>query len=189
MPRITSTDSMLSVETCLASIPPPAVETVLASSLLSAVPLEIIWRLASLLMDAPSTTRAVPSAFAVLLLMSLIESELDDILNRRGGNSTMFNCVDHAPYGNYQSKLNKLLVKVSNAVGEKVTLERMRRTWATIASELEVPDRVIDKSMGHVDSTVKDRYYEKYDWSRTAKYNRMIIDYIWQGVVPNSICC
>jgi len=118
-----------------------------------------------------------------------IEKELVDILTRRGGESTMFDCVDHAPYGNYQSKLNKLFVKISDSVGEKVTLERMRRTWATIASRLEVPDRVIDKSMGHVDSSVKDRFYEQYDWGRTAMYNRKIIDYVWEGVVPNSICC
>jgi hypothetical protein len=57
-------------------------------------------------------------------------------------------------------------------------MPRIRRTWATIAGELECPDRVIDKSMGHVDKTVKDVSYERYDWGLTAKWNRKIIDHI-----------
>jgi hypothetical protein len=32
--------------------------------------------------------------------------------------------------------------------------------------------------MGHVDKTVKDVSYERYDWGLTAKSNRKIIDHI-----------
>jgi len=92
-------------------------------------------------------------------------------------------------YYTAQRRLNKQIDDLCGKLGAKVNMELMRRTWATIASRLEVPDRVIDKSMGHVDASVKDRFYEQYDWSRTAMYNRKIIDYVWEGVVPNSICC
>jgi len=116
-----------------------------------------------------------------------MEPELVDIVGRHRGSKTMFDFCEHQPYNNYQYKLNTLCRKLSEAVGSKVNMELIRRTWATIASELEVPDRVIDKSMGHVDSSVKDKYYERYDWGRTAMYNRKVIDFVWQGVVPNSI--
>ena len=59
-----------------------------------------------------------------------------------------------------------------------VNMARIRRTWASIAGSLDIADRVIDKSMGHVDSTVKDKHYEQYDWDRTARANRAIIDAI-----------
>ena len=86
-----------------------------------------------------------------------------------------------ATYPNYDSFRHKIahrLRELSKDIGFAVSMPRIRRTWATIAGELECPDRVIDKSMGHVDKTVKDVSYERYDWGLTAKWNRRIIDYV-----------
>ena len=73
--------------------------------------------------------------------------------------------------------------ELSKELGFKVNMEIIRRTWATLAGELECPEIVIDKSMGHVARTVNGRFYEKYDWSRTAKWNRRIIDYVKTGQI------
>jgi integrase len=74
--------------------------------------------------------------------------------------------------------MNKLLLGVSARLGFKVTMAMIRRTWSTIAGSLDISERVIDKSMGHTDQTVNRRHYDKYDWSRTARANRAVIDAI-----------
>ena len=86
-------------------------------------------------------------------------------------------------YKNYESFRHKIahrLRELSSELGFSVTMPKIRRTWATIAGELECPDSIINKSMGHVDSTVNDRSYKDYKWSHTAEWNRKIIDYIKQ---------
>ena len=86
-----------------------------------------------------------------------------------------------AKYPNYETFRHKIahrLRELSRELGFSITLPKIRRTWASIAGGLDIADRVIDKSMGHVDTTVKDRHYERYDWSRTARANRSVIDAI-----------
>ena len=110
-----------------------------------------------------------------------IEPELKGLLKKYHGEGQMLSFK--ASYPNYESFRHKIahrLREVSKVVGFGVSMARIRRSWATIAAMLEVPDRVIDKSMGHVDSSVKDKHYEQYEWSRTAAANRKIIDYIKQ---------
>lgn len=117
-----------------------------------------------------------------------VENELNDIIKRNAGSNRLFDLSDRSSnYYTAQRRMNLRLSQLSDKIGVKVNFELMRRTWATIASQLDVPDRVIDKSMGHVDSSVKDKFYERYDWNRTATHNRRIIDYVLDGVVPNSV--
>lgn len=63
-------------------------------------------------------------------------------------------------------------------LGFDVGFALIRRTWASVAGSLDIADRVIDKSMGHKDATIKDKHYEDYDWSRTARANRRVMDYV-----------
>lgn len=86
-------------------------------------------------------------------------------------------------YKNYESFRHKIahrLRELSVELGFSVTMPKIRRTWATIAGGLECPEIVINKSLGHIDTTVNRRFYDDYDWSLTAKWNRKIIDYIKQ---------
>ena len=109
-----------------------------------------------------------------------IEQELATLMDKYQGKNLPFRFAESSPnYETFNRKMNKLLNKVSNSLGFKVTMALIRRSWASIAGMLEIPDRVIDKSMGHVDSGVKDRHYEQYDWSRTAKANRQVIDFVF----------
>lgn len=106
-----------------------------------------------------------------------VEPELDRLLKTYGGDGALLRFKAAYPtYETFQRRVTRQLCDVGEVVGFDITLAKIRRTWASIAGSIGVPDRVIDKSMGHVDSTVKDRHYEKYDWSRTSRANRSVID-------------
>ena len=110
-----------------------------------------------------------------------IEPELAELVERYKGDGMLLSFK--AKYKNYESFRHKIahrLRELSSELGFSVTMPKIRRTWATIAGELECPDSIINKSMGHVDSTVNDRSYKDYKWSQTADWNRKIIDYIKQ---------
>lgn len=108
-----------------------------------------------------------------------IEPELAALVERYKGDGMLL--AFKAKYPNYESFRHKIahrLRELSGELGFAVTMPKIRRTWATIAGELECPDSVINKSMGHVDATVNDRSYKDYKWSQTANWNRKVIDYV-----------
>ena len=110
-----------------------------------------------------------------------IEPELAALVERYKGDGMLLSFK--AKYKNYESFRHKIahrLRELSVELGFSVTMPKIRRTWATIAGGLECPEIVINKSLGHLDTTVNRRFYDDYDWSLTAKWNRKIIDYIKQ---------
>lgn len=110
-----------------------------------------------------------------------IEPELAALVERYKGDGMLLSFK--AKYKNYDSFRHKIahrLRELSVELGFSVTMPKIRRTWATIAGGLECPEIVINKSLGHLDTTVNRRFYDDYDWSLTAKWNRKIIDYIKQ---------
>lgn len=110
-----------------------------------------------------------------------IEPELAALVERYKGDGMLLSFKEK--YKNYESFRHKIahrLRELSVELGFSVTMPKIRRTWATIAGGLECPEIVINKSLGHLDATVNRRFYDDYDWSLTAKWNRKIIDYIKQ---------
>ena len=110
-----------------------------------------------------------------------IEPEFAALVERYKGDGMLLSFK--AKYKNYESFRHKIahrLRELSVELGFSVTMPKIRRTWATIAGGLECPEIVINKSLGHLDTTVNRRFYDDYDWSLTAKWNRKIIDYIKQ---------
>ena len=108
-----------------------------------------------------------------------IEPELAALVERYKGDGMLLSFK--AKYKNYESFRHKIahrLRELSMELGFSVTMPKIRRTWATIAGGLECPEIVINKSLGHHDTTVNRRFYDDYDWSLTAKWNRMVIDYV-----------
>ena len=81
-------------------------------------------------------------------------------------------------YDSFRHKIAHRLRELSGELGFSVSMPRIRRTWATIAAELDCPSDIINKSMGHVDKTVNDRSYVEYKWWKTAEWNRKVIDYV-----------
>lgn len=115
-----------------------------------------------------------------------VEPELEAIIRRYADPTGERMLHFNSTCDNLQHKLCGYYRRLSDMIGEHVDMAIIRRTWATVAGELECPDRVIDMSLGHVESTVKDRHYEEYKWERTAKWNRKIIDYIQYNKIPTT---
>lgn len=105
-----------------------------------------------------------------------VEPELGDIVSRYASDGRMFGF--EAGLRSLQYRLEENFKTLSKAVGFKVNMAIIRRTWATLAGELECPDYIINKSMGHIDRTVNGCFYREYDWRLTAKWNRKVIDYV-----------
>ena len=108
-----------------------------------------------------------------------IEPELAALIARYKGDNHLLHFK--GTYGNYESfrhKIGHRLREVSDELGFDVSMAKVRRTWASIAGSLGVSDWVIDKSMGHMDSTITKRHYADYDWNLTAEANRKVIDYV-----------
>lgn len=105
-----------------------------------------------------------------------VEPELSEIVQRYEGDGRMFNF--DAGCRSLHYRLDDNFKELSKTLGFKVNFAIIRRTWATLAAEIECPDTVINHSMGHIVRTVNARFYERYDWSRTAKWNRKVIDYV-----------
>ena len=111
-------------------------------------------------------------------LAAIIERYKDPTGERLFSFGTKFEIMQH----NFRRGCDK----IEAALGERVNFAKIRRTWATVAGKLECPDEVIDMSLGHVPMTVRGRHYEDYDWTRTAKWNRKIIDYIQYNKIPTT---
>lgn len=110
-----------------------------------------------------------------------IEPELAALIEKYKGDGRMFLFKQTYPnFDGFRHKIAHRLRALQEPLGVAVSMPKIRRTWATIAGELECPENVINHSMGHVVGTVNARFYERYDWSLTAKWNRKIIDYILQ---------
>ena len=108
-----------------------------------------------------------------------IEPELAALISRYKGDDHLLHFK--GTYGNYESfrhKIGHRLREVSDELGFDVSMAKVRRTWASIACSLGVSDWVIDKSMGHMDSTITKRHYADYDWNLTAEANRKVLDAI-----------
>ena len=108
-----------------------------------------------------------------------IEPEMRTLLEQYGGDGMLLRFKkSYANYDTFQRRVTRQLYAVSDVVGFNVTMAKIRRTWATIAAELDVPESVINRSMGHVDNSINARHYSKYDWNKTAEANRKVIDAI-----------
>ena len=108
-----------------------------------------------------------------------VEPELQALVERYKGDGMMLHFKATYPnFDGFRHKIAHRLRELSVDLGFDVSMPKIRRTWATIAGELECPENVINHSMGHMDATVNRKFYERYDWSLTAKWNRKIIDYI-----------
>ena len=117
-----------------------------------------------------------------------IEPELRALIDVYGGDDRLL-CFKSA-YANYESfrhKIGHRLREISDIVGFDVSMAKIRRTWTTIAGDLDVPADVIDKSMGNVDKTINTRHYQEYKWYKTADANRKVLDAIVKKNDPPSV--
>lgn len=108
-----------------------------------------------------------------------VEPELGEIVQRYEGDGRMFNF--EAGCRSLHYRLDDNFVELSKELGFKVNFAIIRRTWATLAAEIECPDSVIDMCLGHMPRTINSLHYVKPNWERAANWNRRVIDYVLEA--------
>jgi len=102
-----------------------------------------------------------------------------EIVARRRGTGMLVDAREHyASYESFYSGVRHGLDALAELLGiGKITSYMARYTWATYAGHENVPEYVIDRSLGHAETTVAGRHYISYDWRKTDKANRIVIEY------------
>lgn len=114
-----------------------------------------------------------------------IEPELAEIISRNKSCKRMLNWQERFTcYKTFRRNLNHGCDLLSEQIGTNINMELIRRSYATIASSIGIPDYAIDALMGHKSQTVLRRFYAKIDWNIIWKYNRQLIDYLYHGKLP-----
>lgn len=120
-----------------------------------------------------------------------VEPEAQEIIDRYAGTEHLLNILDERDgYRQFSHDMNDALKCIGKyhrvgRGGRKVyeplfpTLSQYwaRHTWASVASELDIPKETIAAGLGHGSNTVTDIYI-KYDHRKVDAANRKIIDFL-----------
>lgn len=108
-----------------------------------------------------------------------VEKEAMDIINKYKGESHLLDILDeYSNIHSFTAKWSKYLQSVEGF--ENLTSYWARHTWATIASELDIPIDVISHSLGHSFTTGASvtQVYVNFNTRKIDEANRIVIDYI-----------
>ena len=121
-----------------------------------------------------------------------LEPEAEEIIKKYSGGEHVINIFDRfADHNQLTRQVNRALRNVGNKVDARgKVLEKgpfgeisyywARHTWASIASELDIPEDVIAKALGHGKKTVTDVYIN-FDMKKVDEANRRVIDWVYYG--------
>ena len=121
-----------------------------------------------------------------------LEPEAKEILAKYSGGKHVVNIFDRfTDYHQLNRQINRGLGAVGRPTGkqskvlgsgpfEGVTYYWARHTWASIASEIDIPFDVIARALGHGTHTVTDIYIN-FDTRKVDDANRKVIDYVFYG--------
>lgn len=122
-----------------------------------------------------------------------VEPEAMDIIEKYKGKSYLLNIMDE--YRNYKDFLHRMGIglkqigklerkglggkKIRTPLFPDLSSYWTRHTWATIASELDIPKEVIAHALGHswANGTTTDIYI-RFDNKKVDEANRKVIDYV-----------
>ena len=78
-----------------------------------------------------------------------------------------------------KNKKGALIKKAITPLHKDIVWYTARRSWATIAAELDIPKETIGKALGHSewDNTTTDLYIS-FDYKKIDEANRKVIDYV-----------
>lgn len=109
-----------------------------------------------------------------------IEPELRILLDKYKSEDGLVFKDQFKMYQSFNKKVNKYLLEVCNELkAPKITTYSLRHSWATIAGNLDIPDKTIKMALGHGKRTTTDIYID-FDMEKVKKANRKVIDYIFQ---------
>lgn len=129
-----------------------------------------------------------------------VEPEAQVIIDRYKGDGHLVNCLnryktsqDFMQYTNRHlqeigpfewktsNTRNHLPTKVFNPLFPEITTYWARHTWATIASELDIPKEVISEALGHSMGSRVTAVYINFDLAKVDIANRLVLDWVLYG--------
>lgn len=131
-----------------------------------------------------------------------VEPEAMEIIMRHRGKGAMLDLKDkYVDHRNYISRINKNLKLVgpveTGKHGKKafsplfpdISTYWARHTWATIAADLDVSEKIISLSLGHVvEKNVTDIYIHR-NLKKIDAANRKVIDWVLYGKIDGEVVC
>lgn len=113
-----------------------------------------------------------------------VEPEAEELIKKYKGKKYLLNYMDtntnyRCFYFNLVKGLNAIKVDLINdgIEIEELTTYWARHTWATIASELDIPKGTIAAALGHGGNSVTDVYI-KFDMRKVDEANRKVLNYV-----------
>lgn len=121
-----------------------------------------------------------------------VEPEAAELINKYKGETALLNIADkYKDHRYFRRDTNDALrlmgevkragrggKKIYNPLWPEVTTYWARHTWATIASELDIPDAVISLALGHAgENRVTDVYINR-NLKKIDKANRIVLDWV-----------
>lgn len=120
-----------------------------------------------------------------------IEPEAQKIINKYRGKKFLLSICDHEPYKHFLWKMTKRLKDIGpytrKGYGGKKTITPLfpdisqywcRHTWATLASELDIPKETIAAGLGHDMGNTTTAIYINYNLKKVDEANRKIINFV-----------
>lgn len=113
-----------------------------------------------------------------------VQPQAQEIIDRYAGENYMLNFAEHySDYKTFQSFINKRLRKV----GAELQFDRCyyylaRYSWATYADKIGISERIIGKALGHTGTSLADKRYISFDWSKVDIANEQVIEYVFNGI-------
>lgn len=107
-----------------------------------------------------------------------IEPEAQEILDRYPGKNGLLSFFDNVKdYKSISYRENLNLHRIGEMIGvPDLTYYSCRHTWATLASDIDIPDDVIALALGHSRGTVTDVYIRR-NMAKVDEANRRVIDH------------
>ncbi|MBR5469216.1 MAG: hypothetical protein IKU78_01990 [Paludibacteraceae bacterium] len=110
-----------------------------------------------------------------------IQPEAMALIEKYKGESKIF-CFDshYIDYKNFYHTIQLRIRKLGKMIEQpNLSLYWARYSWASYADKIGIEEKVISKSLGHADVSIAGKHYISYDWERTDKANRKVIDYLF----------
>jgi integrase len=108
-----------------------------------------------------------------------VEPEAMAIIEKYRGKDYLLSYMDtNVTYRTVYKHLQKTLAESKDMFGvDELTTYWARHTWATIASELDIPKDTIAAALGHGGNSVTDIYIN-FDIKKVDEANRKVLDYV-----------
>ncbi|MDE6272917.1 MAG: site-specific integrase [Muribaculaceae bacterium] len=125
-----------------------------------------------------------------------VEPEAMAIIERYRGSSALLDLKDrYKDHRNYTHRINNNLKRIGPVTygkrGKKESISPLfpelstywaRHTWATIAAELDIPDKTISLALGHSEEQTVTDIYIRRNRRKVDDANRKVIDFVLYGI-------